>query len=133
MKLPFIFFLSIATLFYTGCSQSKKEAPQTAQATDLQVVELLGDKGELRLPKGYKRTSRYRIEEDMPELAQDSIRLLLMQNRLAAMEFDDAEIDVFYDTLSRFHHLSITDLEFMPFDRTIAAALNQELKKMPLN
>ncbi len=60
------------------------------------------------MPLGFKRSSRYRIQEDLPSLATDSAQLILIQNELELLEFEDGEIDVLddlYKSVPASHHL----------------------------
>ncbi|MEO1715220.1 MAG: hypothetical protein AAFU60_17975, partial [Bacteroidota bacterium] len=82
-----------------------------------------------RKPPELKRSSRYRVYQDLPAIAEDSILLRLLQNSLEAMEFKDAEVDVFIDTTTAFRLVTISNIPRMEFNSTDATVLKTMLKR----
>ena len=113
-------------LFFFSCS----EGPSTS-APDLgptQQVELLGTNSTFKIPVHFQRTSRYRIGEAMPHLLQDTIALYQIQDKLETMEFEDRELDIFVDTISKDHILIIMDDEPITFTQTEAGILSSMVR-----
>ncbi|MFK8101253.1 MAG: hypothetical protein AB8G15_01965 [Saprospiraceae bacterium] len=95
---------------------------------DTQKIQLQDENVYLQIPKQLTRSSRYRLQQDMPNLEKDSLSLVLFQDALAGMEFDDAEIDVFVDSTSNWM-IIIMNLPYVPLDKNIGAMFNGILKK----
>ena len=61
-------------------------------------------------------------------MASDTVAMMITQRALEALEFDDAEIDVFVDTNSNLNFLVIINIRHAPFDKDVAAVLNQQIQ-----
>lgn len=105
--------------FCIACGQSNKNRSTTIWPNTV-WFQLTQEMIKLRLPSSFKRSSRHRLEQDLPSIARDSIRLTMMQNALEMLEFEDAEIDLFVDTtkdnrlviVSNFPKFNITTRNF---------------------
>ena len=82
-----------------------------------------------RKPSALKRSSRYRIYKDLPSVAKDSVLLLLLQNSLKAMEYQDKEVDVFIDTTTEFRLITMSNMPRMVFNTVDATVLKTMIKK----
>lgn len=91
-------------------------------------VQLHQENIKLRIPNQLKRSSRYRIKEDLPVLGKDSLKLRLFQNSLEQLEFEDAEIDVFVDTTKNYHMVIICNTSKIDFNKNDVAILKEQLK-----
>ena len=81
------------------------------------------------LPKDFKRSSRFRLNQDMPILNQDSLRLRYIEDELSTLEFEDRDIDVFVDTTLDYRFIVIVNLEKISFNRSDIAILRSSLNK----
>lgn len=90
---------------------------------------LEGDHTSVLLPPHLKASSRYRIEEDIAHLQEDSLLLLLTQNNLRALEFEDESIDLFVSTQGPFHQLLVMDIRLTPLNKTNGSVLARQLKE----
>ncbi len=84
---------------------------------------------QLRIPKQFKRSSRYRIKEDIKIISKDSTQLSIVQNSLKILEFEDAHIDVFVDTTKSYRMLIICNTSRIDFNKTDAAILKKQLEE----
>ncbi len=103
---------------------------QSGQSTDWEGTrweQLDQENIKLRIPNELKRSSRYRIQEDLPILAMDSTKLSLMQKSLEMLEFDDAEIDVFIDTTKTYRIIIICNTSKIDFGKTDVAIIKQQM------
>ena len=120
--------VKILTLsFLIACGNN----PESKQANDWKETtweQLQQENIKLRIPNQLKRSSRYRIKEDLPVLATDSIKLRQIQNSLELLEFEDAEVDVFVDTTKTYRMIIICNTSKIDFNKTDAAILKQQLK-----
>ena len=98
-------------------------------AADLRTEYLLGDAGHLRVPSSFVRTSRYRLREDAPWLAQDSATLRQFQDSFAGREFEDPEIDIWIDSLSPGLLVAVMDLPMLPLDATTARVMTTQVTR----
>ena len=115
------------SLFLISCGNSStNKVTNDWQGT--RWVELNQEEIKLRIPNQFKRSSRYRIKEDLPKLAEDSVKLRLVQNSLKLLEFEDSEIDVFIDTTKTYRMLIICNTSKIDFSSTDIAFLKQQLK-----
>ncbi len=119
-------------LFLTSCwliSCGNDGAQQVKNLwPDTQKVQLQDENVYLKIPKSLLRSSRYRLEQDLPTLKNDSLSLALFQNALAGMEFDDAAIDVFVDSTSNWM-IIIMNFAYEPLSKNLGAMFNGVLKK----
>lgn len=84
-------------------------------------------------PNSLKRSSRYRIKEDIPLLEFDTSRLSIMQKSLELMEFRDSEIDVFVDTTTTFGLTLIMNAGRQEFSKTMILMLKDSYAKQYQN
>ena len=117
-----------SVFFYFIFSACGEDQPQKS-LPNAQEVYLDGTQTLLKLPKHFKRSSRYRLKEDLPHLAKNASALATVQNSLEMLEFDDDAIDIFIDTISKFHQIIILDFEHTPLDKETGALLNNQIKE----
>lgn len=98
-------------------NQSKN---QSHEWTDTNWVNLEQENIKLRVPKHLKKSSRFRIKEDLPILSRDSIKLKLVQNSLELLEFENSEIDVLVDTGKSYRLIIICHTQRIDFNITDA-------------
>lgn len=125
--LPLLFLKLIALLILLGSCEVKKQKKAEKWPNSIQV-QLLQEDIYLNLPNTFKRSSRYRIHQDLPLMSRDTTQLLIAQNFLKNIEFEDAEVDVFVDTMSKSRLLVIVNTEHMFFDKNLATKINAKLK-----
>ena len=130
MKYPTLWLV----LFTIGClfscqepstSNTVKENPWTGTTWEY----LDGVPIKFRKPSALKRSSRYRIYKDLPSVAKDTVLLLLLQNSLKAMEYQDKEVDVFIDTTTEFRLITMSNMPRMDFNAIDATVLKTRIKK----
>ncbi len=124
MRIAIQIFIS---LFLISCGNSSTNK-QTNDWTGTKWEQLSQENIKLRIPNQLKRSSRYRIKEDLPKLAEDSIKLRIVQNSLKLLEFEDSEIDVFVDTTKTYRMLIICNTSKIDFSKTDVAILKKQLK-----
>lgn len=113
-------------VFYSCGNKSSTREDGIWQNTSWQILE--GENIQLRLPNELKRSSRFRIKEDLPALAGDTSMLRLIQNSLEVMEYEDAEIDVFVDTSQTFRLIIISNTEKIDFTGRDIAILKKSFE-----
>ena len=122
----------VLLLFIIGllaCGGGKVNNKKTTDEwPDTKWYQLENENLKLRIPTQLKRSSRYRIHEDLKIIANDSTRLRLVQNSLESLEFKDAEIDVLIDTTKDYRIIIICNIGLIEFDKTDATVLKQRLK-----
>lgn len=89
---------------------------------------LKNEKITFKKPNDFKRTSRYRIKTDIPLLASDPHSLLMMENSLSSLEFQDAEIDVFVDTTTNFRMVIICNIQSIRFNKNDALMVRKQVE-----
>ncbi|MFZ1790848.1 MAG: hypothetical protein WAT92_21165, partial [Saprospiraceae bacterium] len=120
--------IGVSMLFWLiSCGNNQKEI-QTNEWADTNWYNLDRENIKLRIPQNMKKTSRYRIKEDLPALANDTTQLALVQNSLEYLEFEDAEIDILIDTTKEFRMIIICNLARIDFNSKDVALLKQQLK-----
>lgn len=92
-------------------------------------VSLVGESIQFRKPDEFKRTSRYRIREDLAELKVDTLQLKLLENSLENLEFEDSEVDVFIDTTTNYRILVICNIERIDFSNNDATKLKSRIQE----
>lgn len=114
-------------LFLISCGNSPTESSKN-NWEGTRYEHLNQEKIQLRIPNQMKRSSRYRLEKDLPILAKDSTKLRTVQNSLKLLEFEDSEIDVFIDTTKSYRMLIICNISRIDFSKADVAMLKQQLK-----
>ncbi|MEM1220797.1 MAG: hypothetical protein AAGH79_17890 [Bacteroidota bacterium] len=129
MKPLFMLLLLACTGLYacqeSQTSEKSKENPWVGTTWEY----LDGVPIKFRKPGALKRSSRYRIYKDLPSVAEDSVLLLLLQNSLEAMEYQDREIDVFIDTTTEFRLMTMSNMPRMAFNAVDATVLKTMIKR----
>lgn len=117
----------ILTLFLYSCQN--KPASKAAEIWNNTVTTHLEEEPiSLKLPNVFKRTSRYRIKEDLPILNTEPERLKMLQNHLERLELMDNVVDIFVDTTTNFRILIICDTERMDFTKGDVTFMKMELE-----
>lgn len=110
-----------------ACGNTPKQSPSNDWANTT-WMNLSQENIKLRIPNKLKISSRYRIKEDLPLLSQDSNKLLLVQNSLELLEFEDSEIDVLVDTSKSYRMIIICNTQRIDFNKTDASILKKQLE-----
>ncbi|MEM1356617.1 MAG: hypothetical protein AAGF89_00355 [Bacteroidota bacterium] len=106
--LPFLFF---------SCGPPE----QMTLNTDItRRVQLERESIFLEMPENYLRTNKGRYQQDLANLLLDSVQQAQFDGILSSMEFQDAEIDIFYDTISKFNWVIILNVPEMPLNKQSA-------------
>ncbi len=103
------------------CSDEQKGKQLDIENTSWQTLE--NEDIQILLPNYFKRSSRYRIKEDLPFLQEDVEVITNLENVLQRLESLDSEIDVYIDTTQRYRIISISNTEQINFDETDSAVL----------
>ena len=111
----------------TACGNNPQQK-QTNEWAGTIWHQLEGENIKLRIPKQLKKSSRYRIKEDLPTLAKDSAQLRLAQNSLELLEFKDSKIDVFVDTTKSYRMIIICNTARIDFNKTDATIVKKQMK-----
>ena len=114
-------------LCFLACGNSS-EQDQSSAWGGTRWIRLDQENIELRIPENFKRSSRYRIKEDLPILARDSAQLRLVQNSLEILELEDSEIDVFVDSSKTYRLIIICNTERIDFNSSDASTLKTQMK-----
>ena len=125
--LTFILSLVLIMLAADSCGSDKKHA-QKDEWANTTWYQLSSENIKLKLPNQLKESSRYRLEEDLPLLTQDSSKLRLVQNALGILEFEDSEIDVFVDTTKTYRLIIICNTQRIDFNKSDAAVLKKQIE-----
>lgn len=108
-----------------GDNQSKNNTVDWGDSND---YYLNGQKLSIKLPAKFKESSRYRINTDVPRLTSDKDLSQVVQSALESFEETDKNIDVFVDTTSQYHFVTILDAEGkITIDKSSAARLGKRL------
>jgi len=122
-KFLFLFF----SFLFISCA-----GPQKTTADELwpdgSWVNLDNENIKFKKPHRLKKSSRYRLKEDMPIVSRDTAQLRSLQNTLAELEFEDAEIDVFVDTTTYFRVVIICNTERIEINEKATASLKNALE-----
>ncbi len=124
---PTLYILITICLFFLNCSNQKKSNSPYENAKTFSLLEI--DKN-IKLPASFKRTSRYRVKEDVSKLKEDTLALYLFQETLHSAEFIDAEVDIFADTTSEFHTVIILEQQRMQINKTTGSIIKKQLNDM---
>lgn len=131
-------YISISFCFlFTFCNNSQKSEIDSMWDNTTEYY-LKGKPVSVNLPASFKESSRYRIKQDMPELNKRKSSLYIVQEALANFEEKDKNVNLYIDTLSDYHFVTILDAgEKIQLDKTAAARLGKVLmedyEKMELN
>jgi len=82
----------------------------------------------VNLPNCFKRSSRYRLKEDIPFLKSDSATLRFVEDELMALEFEDRDVDVYVDTTLDYRFIVICNIDKILFSNNDAAILKRTIK-----
>lgn len=127
-----IFYILIALFLGNSCSNdSENQESDHWKNTTWHYLE--GEPLKIRMPNQMKKSSRYRIEEDLPWLSNDPFRLLVLQSTLHQLEYQDAEVDVFIDTTTRYRVVIICNTQKVDFSAKDINRLKQQLQAEFLN
>lgn len=118
--------LFILILALNSCESSVQK--KSNKWPDSIKIQLLQEQVFINMPNSFKRSSRYKIKQDMPLIGKDSSQLKIIQTSLEYMEFEDAEIDVFVDTTAKCRMIVIANTEHIPFDKKSGSIINSMLK-----
>ena len=113
--------------FCYNCNSPNQSQIPAVELTG-ETYQLEGGSLKILLPAHLKASSRYRIEEDIEYLQDDSLLLLLTQNNLRALEFEDESIDMFVNKEGAFHQVLIMDFARTPLNKTNGSLLASDLK-----
>lgn len=91
-------------------------------------TNLEGELIRFRKPISLKKSSRYRIKEDLPVLASDSTKLFLFQKTLESLEFEDKAPDVFVDTTTNYRVIIICNVARINFKKNDLAILKKGME-----
>jgi hypothetical protein len=121
-------FVGLFTLFvFSGCGNANSSENPWEQTTRhfLEAGEVT-----IRLPHSFKPSSRYRIEEYFSSRTNvNPEALLLLQLSLESLEFTDSEPDIFVDTLSNFHLLTLINVDRTPFNQSTGNFLSSRVRQ----
>ncbi len=118
--------LILATVFLTSCGgKNQTKAVDWGEATDRYLT---GQQLTIKLPNVFKKSSRYRIKNDVPGLSKDGALSYVVQEALEQFEDTDKEIDLYVDTTSQYRFVTILDSEDkIQIDQTAASRLGKLL------
>lgn len=83
----------------------------------------------LTLPLRFASSSRYRLERDLKRFLQDSLSLVIWQNKLEGLEFRNADLDFFADTTNYFNHLLIIDMPLTSLNAKAGVAVKSIMQQ----
>lgn len=108
-------------------SSSSKQNTSSSIWDSCEVVQLQDIHASLLLPRKFKKTSKYKLRQDLPLLNSDqelSEKILLF---LEAFEFNDSSIDVFYENGKELNLVTLINNQRMAFDSHIGNQLKAVL------
>lgn len=121
--------LYILTFLVLVCScANEQKSPTSNQWKNSSWIQLEKENISLRLPNQFKRSSRYRLEEDLSLQSSDSISLKLTQKWLRILEFEDSEIDVYVDTSATYRFVMICNLTRIAYTPTDIGVLKKSIE-----
>ena len=126
--IPLVLFL----ILVFSCKQNQRPNSENIWNNTTQT-SLDGESINFKKPNQLKRSSRYRIKEDLLTLNKDTSKLTLLQNQLEFLEFEDAEIDVFVDTTTNFRLIIIYNTQRINFNKKDVAIIKKKLKEINKN
>ena len=98
-----------------SCQNRNDKKPVAWPNTD--TIKLEGENIKLRVPNSLILSSRYRIKESVPALADNPQMLTVMQNSLESLELMDQNIDVLVDTTTAFRVVIICNVSRIDFNK----------------
>ena len=117
---------SIGFLILLGMSCSnEKEQKESNIWADTSWHNLENENIKIRLPNRLKRSSRFRLSQDLPVLSKDTNQLRLVENSLAMLEFEDSEIDIYFDTTKDYRLIIICNTQKIEFNKKDASILKK--------
>lgn len=127
MKDQLLAILILSIFVVTGCGsepQKKNKKPSSSEPT----VRLFFEDGNtsLDLPEGFRKTSHVRLEKDL-DYVEDDVAMKAIQDRLAGLEFNPGDVNVFLDTSAQLHLLIIVDDQPMPLDKETGQMLRAQI------
>lgn len=130
------YLLALCSIALIACGGPKQE--ETVSWDNTTDHYLKGKTVSVKLPESFVESSRYRIQEDVPALKSNSTALEVVQKALEKYEQNDQSVDLFIDTTSQYHFVTILDTdEKISLDKSSAAKLGKVLmedyKKMDLS
>ena len=128
MKLSFSINLLLFFLFFS-CQSDQSDKDNKQLWADTQEVQLLGESTKLKLPKKFKRSSRFKISKDIPLLEQDTLLKKYIEANLEGVEFEDEKIDVFVDTTKTFRFIRLVNMEKVEVNKLSADMLSSVIKQ----
>jgi len=121
------FVIAVFIIIQISCISNENKSGDEIMANS--TWEFLSNESiKFRKPNNLKRSSRFRLKEDMPALANHPTKLLIFQNSLNEMEFSDSQIDVFVDTTTNFRIVIICNVDRIPFQKSDAIMLKQSIR-----
>ncbi len=131
LKVRRLIYLLFPFILFTACQSDSgaKKNTETGIWAETEKVYLDDERISIKLPASFKRSSRYRVEQDLPKSGLNKKRMELFQNALEAMEFSDGEIDFFVDTTTNFRVLSIFNTDRIDFNKKDGEILNALMSK----
>lgn len=125
---PFLRCFPIVFIAYLMSSCGPSES-MTLNTEVTRRVQLDRENIYLEMPENYLRTSKGTYEQDLSNLLLDSIQKAQFDGVLNSMEFQDAEIDIFYDTISKFNWVIILNVPEMPLNNRSATIFANYLER----
>lgn len=107
----------LVMILITSCGPTEK---MTLNTEVTRRVQLERENIFLEMPENYLRTSKGTYERDISNLKLDVVQKKQFDGILNSMEFQDAEIDIFYDTVTKFNWVAILNVPEMPLNRQSA-------------
>lgn len=126
-KYPLFIFIGFVIFYASSCKNTEPKTSSQDLFANSKTVELEGGNTTMKIPSTFEKSSRYRLQQDIPRFNSDSMSLLVTQKNLEMLEFEDSDIDIFVDSVSKFHHIIIIDFEQTPLSKQTAAFLNSDL------
>ncbi len=120
-----LFFFTIFLLSLGSCNRS---SPPDLYA-GAQTIHLAKESATLKLPTYFKRSSIYRLSEDIPYLSEDTNFLQSIEETLKSFEFEDSVLDILVDTTSELRCLIIADEQRFEIDEMSGNILNKQLEE----
>ncbi len=123
LRILMVIFISLLI----SCKDNKQTKSESIWSNTIQTT-LEGESINFKRPKNLKRSSRYRIKEDIPILKNDTAKLYLIQKALESLEFEDSEIDVFVDTSTIFRVVIMCNTPRIDFNKNDIGLLKLQLE-----
>lgn len=121
-------FLVVVLFIVISCKESKSIKANAIWSNT--TWRFLDDESiKIRLPNQLKKTSRFRIQEDLPALSKDSSKLLLLQNSLKELEFKDSDLDVYIDTTAQYRLIILCNTARIDFDKRDASIIKKQMEE----